>query len=217
MHGNTFKYGAHAPSECGNFWYRWLPKDKHFINYHEITDTMVEEIRKEVETATNYFGKPLLFKNLNAGQRLRLLAKTFPNAKFIFIRRDPRFVVRSILNAREKARIKAGQWWSVMPPNYKELSVLTPLEMSAAQVFHLEKQIIADLALFPTENIREIHYRDLSPELIHSIGVWIGLKRRPDGVLPEFNKDNLDQLKDSELMMLDEAVAKYPFDKGCFQ
>jgi hypothetical protein len=215
--GDTSKYGDHAPSECGNFWYRWLPKEKHFIDHHEVSQAIVEKIRKEVKNVTHYFDRPMLFKNLNAGQRLRLLSKTFPQSKFIFIRRDPRFIVRSILKARIRARVKPGKWWSIMPPNYKELLGLPPLEMAAAQVFYLEKQINADLGLFISENIREIHYRDLSPELIHSLGKWIGSKPRNRVVFPDFRKDNLDQLGHSELKDLDEAVAKYPFDKRCFE
>jgi len=216
QNGDTGRYGNHAPSECGNFWYRWLPKDRHFIDYHEVKAGMVKKIRKEVDAVMHYFGKPMLFKNLNAGQRLRLLVKVFPWSKFIFIRRDPRLVVRSILNSRKKAMIRPGQWWSIMPPNYKELIALPPLEMAAAQVYYLEKQIKTDLALFPSKNIREIHHRDLSPELIHSIGTWMGATPRSHGVFPEFIKDNPGQIDRSERKLLDKVVATFPFDERCF-
>jgi hypothetical protein len=99
-HGDTSMSGMHAPSECGQFWYRWLPEKHHFIDYDEITDEMIKQIQNEVSAVINYFDKPILFKNLNAGQRLRLIQKCFPNAKFLYIKRSPFFVVQSILKAR---------------------------------------------------------------------------------------------------------------------
>ena len=86
-HGNTQNYGYRAPSECGGYWYRWLPESHHFIDYDEINVKMIEEIKREITAVTNYFNKPIIFKNLNAGQRLRLLTQCFPNAKYIFIKR----------------------------------------------------------------------------------------------------------------------------------
>ena len=100
-HGDTTKCGLHAPSECGGFWYRWLPLDRHFIDYDDITDDMVSEIRDEITTIINYFDKPLVFKNLNAGQRLRLLSKCFPDAKFIFMKREFIFTAQSIIKAKK--------------------------------------------------------------------------------------------------------------------
>ena len=97
-HGNTSSCGLHAPSECGGFWYRWLPNDRHFIDYDDITDEMVEQIREEITAVINYFDKPLVFKNLNAGQRLRLLQRCFPEAKFIFTKRKIScFIIRNFL------------------------------------------------------------------------------------------------------------------------
>lgn len=215
-HGNTQRFGAHAPSECGQFWYRWLPKNRHFIDHHEVTEKMVSEIRSEVLGASNYLQRPLLFKNLNAGQRLRLIIKAFPSAKIIFVRRDPRFVIRSILRARKKVGTPNNRLWSILPPNYEELLSLSEGDMCAAQVFFLEKQIEDDLALFPKENIKEVHYQNLNASLVRDLAVWCGLEPREGGEIPHFHHDDPLDLQSEELEELDRLVKRYPFKKELF-
>lgn len=215
-YGSTEDAGLHGPSECGGFWYRWLPVDRHFIDYHDITKEMVSEIRDEVIGSSKVFGMPLLFKNLNAGQRLRLIKQAFPGARIIFIRRDPRFVVRSIMKARSKNGVKKGDWWSIMPPNFKELLKLPELDMSVAQVFYLEAQIEIDLKLFPQENVREVHYQDLSDSCIKGLGDWIGLEERDGGSLPKFHQDSIGSFVADELEEIESEIKKYSFKDDLF-
>jgi len=215
-HGNTRKFGGHAPSECGKFWYRWLPKDRHFIDHNEVTPKMLAEIREEVLGASAYLQRPILFKNLNTGQRLRLIHRAFPDAKIIFVRRDPRYVTRSILKARRKVGTAGGQWWSIMPPNVEALRKLPEGEMCAAQAYYLERQIEEDLTLFPKENLQEIHYQDFDQELIRCLGGWAGVQRRVGASMPEFQHDNPDLLSQVEHEELNRLVEKYPFKKELF-
>jgi hypothetical protein len=160
-YGNTSKYGLHAPSECGNFWYRWLPKGNHFVDYVDITDKMVEQIRKEVVAVTNYFDKPIIFKNLNAGQRLRLIWKCFPDALFLYIKRDPFFTIQSVLIGRKINNIPADRLWGIKPRNHSDLLALDEISMVTAQVYFLEKQIEKDLQLFKDKNRLVIKYERL--------------------------------------------------------
>ena len=117
-HGST--KGLHSPSECGQFWYRWLPRDHHFIDYEEITPQMVKDIRREITAVSNYFDKPIVFKNLNAGQRIRLLTKCFPDAKFVFITRDPVHTSQAILQSKRFLKLRDTDFWSIMPQNVQE-------------------------------------------------------------------------------------------------
>lgn len=215
-HGNTRKFGGHAPSECGQFWYRWLPKDRHFVDHDEVTDRMIQQIREEVLGVSGYFQRPLLFKNLNAGQRLRLIKKAFPDAKIIFVRRDPRFVTRSILKARKKVGVPAGRWWSIMPANVDELLKLPEPDMCAAQVYYLERQIEEDLKLFYVDNVRTIHYQELGEELICKLAEWCGVPKRPDAEMPEFMHDDPASLPAEEREELEKLVSNYPFSKELF-
>ena len=216
-HGNTTRFGDHAPGECGGFWYRWLPKDRHFVDENDFNENVVKEIRKEISAIINYYDKPLVFKNLNTGQRLRLIKQCFPEAKFIFIRRDPRFTVRSILKARKKAKVKKEQWWSVMPPYYQDLLPLPEREMCAGQVFYIDEQIMKDLELFQDKNAMELHHRELSEDCIQRIAEWIGAQKKSGGQLPIFLKDYSNKLELSEQAELNPIIQKYPFDKKMFE
>lgn len=211
--GSTRMFGGHAPSECGGFWYRWLSKKRHFVDYQDINSKMVEGIRSEILGASAFLKKPMLFKNLNAGQRLRLIRQAFPEAKILFIRRDPRFVIRSILKARQKAVAVDGEWWSIMPPNVEELKQLPEKKMCAAQVYYLEKQIEEDLTLFEPGNIREIHYQELSESLMRALADWMGVGPRVGGSLPVFHQDSIEDLSNNELKELNRIVSDFPFRK----
>lgn len=175
---------------------------------------MVEDIRKEITAVINYFDKPLVFKNLNAGMRLRLITRAFPGAKLIFIRRDPRFVIRSILKGRKRVKAQDGKIWGIMPPNYNEITKLPETEMCCAQIFYIEKQILKDLSLLPIQNIKTVYYQDLSISLIDNVAKWIGLVKRKEGIIPKFNKDEVGI--NNEMIKIESIVKKYPFDKGLF-
>lgn len=215
-HGDTSLFGGHAPSECGEFWYRWLPRSRHFIDDSDITPEMVEGIRKEIAGATLEHDRPFVFKNLNAGQRLRLIKRAFPGARLIFIRRDPRFVVRSILQARARLGYPPYKWWSVMPANVVELLSLPEPEMCAAQVFYLERQIVEDIKLFPPEQVFEVHYQNLDATLLGDLANKLGLVARAGGSLPEFSRDALEKLDAHERSELDQLVGHYQFDRELF-
>ncbi|WP_417326347.1 sulfotransferase [Halarcobacter sp.] len=144
-HGDTSECGLHAPSECGGFWYRWLPTDRHFIDYDDITDKMIEQIRQEITTIINYFDKPLIFNNNNAGLRIRLLQKCFPNAKYIVADREPLFVAQSLLKARKIFYHSYDTWWSIMPKNYNDIIKEPYYKQVVLQHYLINKQIYADL------------------------------------------------------------------------
>ena len=179
--------GGHSPSECGQFWYRWLPRDHHFIDYDEITPQMVEAIRREITAVINYFDTPIVFKNLNAGQRLRLLTQCFPDAKFVFITRDPVQTAQSILKAKRGAGLFDNEFWSVMPPNVSELKGLEWDEQIVKQVYSLEKQIAQDCSLAGKHNFFTLHYKDISLQKIDVLAKNLGLQKKENRQKPDIH------------------------------
>jgi len=207
-HGNTKSCGWRAPSECGSFWYRWLPTNRHFVDHNEMSPDGIEQIRFEISASSNYFNKSLVFKNLNAGQRLRLLVKAFPDARFIFVRRDPLFTAQSILKAKRKSQIPDDQFWSIMPPNVEGLKKLDWPEQIVKQIFYLEKQIAEDLQLFPKENIFEVNYTDLTQEKITSLITVLGLKERDAFESPEIKLNENLSLVEQEVQLIKTEIEK---------
>ncbi|WP_375321584.1 sulfotransferase [Aliivibrio logei] len=186
--GSTSKFSEHAPSECGGFWYRWLPKDRHFVDANEISQKSKEQLYAEVCAVTNYFDKPLMFKNLNVGQRLRFIKEVFPDARFIYIKRSHENVIESILKGRKKLGIKKNKWWGIKPRSYLDLLHLDEYEMVSEGIKKIEEQIEKDLNLFDIKIT--LHYDNLSDRGMFDLGELFNLNQR-DGKpsLPKFRKD----------------------------
>jgi len=167
-HGNT--KGLHAPSECGGFWYRWFPSDRHFIDYNDITDAMMSEIRNEIIAIINYFDKPLVFNNNNMALRIRLLRQIFPGAKFIIADREPLFVSQSLLKARFRFFGGYEKWWSILPENFEEIQKFDFYKQVVYQHYFINKRMYEDLEkLYNEKNYMVIYYQEFSKNKNHTL------------------------------------------------
>jgi hypothetical protein len=212
-HGNTLECGLRAPSESGGFWYRWLPKEHHYISKGSLPDRAVNEMRGNIFSVMNKFDKPLLFKNLNAGQRLGLISEIAPNAKFIYVKRDPMYTAQSIYKAKQKVGIQPDQWWSVKPKNYKDLLKLNPHEQIVKQIFFLEKQIEEDAKLFPKENFKTVQYLDFcnnTDQFIKNVGPFLGkdIRERQDAKRAEIRLNEKQSLPDEDFAKFEKEISK---------
>jgi hypothetical protein len=160
--GDTLIDGLNAPHEAGDFWLRFLPKKKDYISMDEVKSIDTGMLRKSITAVTNYLDQPILFKNLNAGMRINLIKSVFPEAKFLLIKRDPFYTVQSILLARKKLGINAGEWWSVKPPDFRDYLNMTEVGMVVRQVFDIEMQILNDLkGVVDETNYKILYYENL--------------------------------------------------------
>ncbi len=183
-YGNT--RSLHSPSECGAFWYRWFPRTHDFVNKSDISQSAIEEMRLNLHMIMEHFQQSIIIKNLNAGQRIRVLQDAFPNAKFVFIRRSPFFTIQSLLKARIAQKMPDERWWSVKPDCFKDLQEKPLIEKLTGQVFHLEAQIIKDTTSMPKDKVRRIRYCELSEEF-ESLVEFLALPIRNGVQLGEFN------------------------------
>ena len=205
--GNT--NGLNSPSECGSFWYRFLPSKKHFINYDEVNKRDLQNIKKEITTVINYFNKPIFFKNLNAGQRLRMLYKIFPNAKIIYIKRDPFYIAQSIILVKRKLKIPDNQYWSIMPRNVEELKRLDWPEQIVKQIYYLEHQIVKDLKLLFKDNIHIVRTDQLQKNKRQLIK-YLGIKNRLNYKMKEEKLDTNEKilLSSEEVKLIKREIRK---------
>lgn len=137
--------GLHSPSECGAFWYRWLPKDRHFIDHDDVTDKMIKEIREEITAITNKYDKPIIINNNNIALRIRLVSKIFPDAKYIVCDRAPFYVAQSLILARKNFFNDIEKWWSILPREYEEIHKEKPSVQVVNQHYYINKQMYKDL------------------------------------------------------------------------
>ena len=205
-HGNTNSW--HSPSECGGFWYRWFPKEKDFVDYGELSECSISAVRSNINSIMNKYEKNIIFKNLNAGLRIRVIKEIFPNAKFIFIRRDPLYTVQSLFIARKKKSISDMAWWSIKPRNYKEINKLSIYEKLTSQVFHIEQQIVQDLKAVSPENVFVIDYVDYNARF-HELEAFIESKEKNDIDLTSFEFTNKLLLDIDEISLLEKKIKEY--------
>jgi hypothetical protein len=160
-YGNTTSEGLHAPSEAGPFWYRWISPNKIYLESGEIPDKKINEIRNNIFSVINRYNKILIIKNNFTSQRLKLIKEIAPEAKFIFIKRNPLFAAQSIILTRQKVYGERNRWWSIKPKNYEELKDLTFIEQVVKQIYYIEKQIVTDIKLFRQQNLLTVNYDEI--------------------------------------------------------
>lgn len=216
--GNTGVCGPHAPAECGDFWYRWLPREKHYIGKDEISLTKRNHICNVISAAMNRWDKPFLFKNLAMGQRMALIHQLAPGARFIFIKRQPLYHAQSIWLSRQRMGLEPHQWWSIMPENVSRLNRLEAHQQIPAQIYYLEKQILKDRHLFPIENFITVQYETLcaQPETeIAQIRSFIGDQvnlRQGDTSLPSFAYQEKQKIDDRDFQLLRKEIDAYDWE-----
>lgn len=160
QHGRTYHEGMHAPGEAAGYWYRWFPRDRDFVEADELSSDTQQKLRQSIFQISAYCQKPIVFKNLNNGQRLRALQQIFPKARIILIKRNALDNATSILKARKKDGILAHHWWSVRPKNFEELLLKEEEEMVKSQIYLIEKEILESLLLFPKNQVLTVEYED---------------------------------------------------------
>ncbi len=164
---NTFdsKYGKikienlAAPNE-GLFWYKWLNKKEHYSDENSLNNQQKINFRNTVFAIINKYQKPFLIKNLSFSVRIKLLHDIFPEAKYIYIKRNPLYVAQSILLAKEKLHIPDNEIWSIRPKNYKNFEKSGKIKQIVCQIKGIEEQIKQDKTLIKNENFYELSYED---------------------------------------------------------
>jgi len=212
--GRTSRKQLNAPHEGAAFWYRWLPKNEDYIGKDRAAAIPTDGLKDTVTAITNRFNRPFLFKYLNAGLKIALIRKVFPDARFIFIKRDPLFTIQSVLMAREKVYGDFSRWWSFRPPGSEMLEGLDPVAQVTAQVLGIERQIAADLKAFVDDrNHVTVHYEELADAsrvlccLQKFIGDVTARKEIPEGLSLQVN--NRERLNGELIEKIKEQIIRF--------
>lgn len=149
FHGST--KGSSAPSECGQFWYRFFRRKPAYISLADISERNLSRFKRSVNAFISSVDKPVVFKNLYAGLRVQPIVKAFPNSLFIIIKRDEIDNAHSILEGRMRTFGNYDRWWSVEPPDIEELKKLPSHQQVVEQIRSIYQLIEADLAIMGVE------------------------------------------------------------------
>ncbi len=157
-----FEKGCMAPSEAGNIWNRWFPHEKREGFNYTPADYLSLQQQKQIYRLVAFqeqiFRAPFITKNVKMSVRLPALKQIFPNALFIWIKRDPVDTALSILWVKRNLRRK---YLSVLPSEKKLLTGLSEVEQVCYQVHLMEKDIERDLKLFIPRQVYKLDYEKL--------------------------------------------------------
>jgi hypothetical protein len=155
--------GGLAPHEFSWFW-------QYYGDFHlndDLTDDELarinwQPVKRILEGLAGYFGRPLVIKNLNfIVYQIAWLKKLLPGAKFIWIRRDDRYTVQSILRAREDQYGDRNVWWSVRPRDARRWEDKPAVDQVVHQVTDISSAIRRAFELIPSQDKLEIDYEEL--------------------------------------------------------
>jgi hypothetical protein len=134
-----------APHEAGNVWPRYFPLDDYVFpeNVSAATRRKVAHTAAIVERVSGR--GPFMNKNVKHLLRLEALAQVFPNALFLVVERDSRSVGLSLYRGRIANTGSTRSWWSVRPPTFEKLRLLSPPAQIIGQVRGLQERLEADL------------------------------------------------------------------------
>ena len=205
--------GLDGPAECGPLWYRWFPQSRHSITTMDVGADVPAQMRGVLSAWLRCKARPVLFKNMLMGLRLRVLALAFPEALFLWCRRDTARTARSLLRARRE--LADGRWWSMRPAEYERLLSLPPEEQVVGQVVHVEREIADGLErLYPGRSM-VLEYerfcagpeRELERVRRWLAGFGVDVRRREGAPLPPIAESSAPQ-DDPVLMRLQRLAGK---------
>ncbi len=212
QYGNTQSGGLVAPNE-GLFWYKWLPKDKHFVRSKDISVKDKRKMKDCFNAIMNKYEQSIIIKNLSFGLRLELIHKLFPLAKIIVIKRDPFFTCQSIFLSRRKLGIPDNKMWGILPRNFQEMNELNIYEKIVLQVSSINQQIEEDIKNFPKENVYSLTYESLCQNTRAQISEITGFINSGFSLKENFQVQNLKNGNNLKLSRTDELEFKSLIEK----
>ena len=151
--------GMLAPSEFFHFWRRFLPRyDPQYLNEPDQQKVDLVGLQKGIAAIEAVLGKPFAAKAIIMQYNLDLLFAGFPDAIFFYMRRDPLFIMQSILQARERFYGSKEIWWSVKPQEYEDLKGMDVYHQIAGQVYYTDRAIAKALQHLPAANQMSVDY-----------------------------------------------------------
>jgi hypothetical protein len=154
--------GPNSPSECGYYWYRFLPRRPHTLAADDVPPDRLRELGRAIGSLSAATGKPLVFKNVILSLRIPLLVNVFPDAVFIVCQRNAVDTAVSILRGRERQFGDLDHWFSLRPSNCTQMhSKHDPFEQVVAQIKGTYEEVQQARASVPATQFIDIDYEAL--------------------------------------------------------
>jgi hypothetical protein len=171
--------GVHSPHEFAWFW-------QFHCGFFE-TDDLIEmeldmfdwsSIRREIEGIAGWGRRPVVFKSLNyVVYNVKRFARELANSKFIYIRRDLRYVIQSIMENRIARYGTEDQWWTIRPRDIGQWRSVPPLDQVVHQALDIRNALELSIYDLPAERRLVVDYEDLvedTPSVVKAVANFLG-------------------------------------------
>ena len=140
--------GALAPHEFWYFWRRFftLGLEADIPSPDSLAQADVARFKCELASLEAALEKPLAMKGMYLNWNIPFLDAMFDKVLFVHVRRDPLYVIQSLLESRRKFFGTEEKWYSVRPPEYAWLKERDPVTQVAGQVYYVRKAVEAGMA-----------------------------------------------------------------------
>lgn len=169
--------GPHGPHEFSYFWQHWMgfhPTDE--LSPDELLRVDWGGIDRKLAALAGVFRAPLILKSINfVDYHVSWLAAREPRYRFVWIDREPLFVVQSILESRRLRYGDEGVWWSIRPADVEKWQSATPIEQVCHQVSHVRRALETAFQGLPESRRLVLQYRDLAADPEEALARVAGL------------------------------------------
>jgi hypothetical protein len=173
--------GALAPHEFWYFWRRFfkLEAEADVVPENELSLVDVKKLNSELAALEAALGKPLAMKVMLLNWHIPFLAEAFDKVLFINLKRDPAFVVQSMLEGRMKYFGSEELWYSFKPPEYAWLRHLPAVEQVVGQIYSIRTATDLGIAQTAAAKTLTIDYETFCQD---PAAVWQALVEKMAGL-----------------------------------
>lgn len=213
--------GALGVSEFFHFWRKFFPNhDPGYLSDEELAQVDIARMRSELASIESVFNKPFMSKGKMLQSNARYFAEHVPELIFIYISREPTYLLQSVYLARKQYYGDMNVWWSVKPKEYEWLANEDFIHQVAGQVFFTERAIEEQLAHVASDRQLVYRYEALCAdprrfyEQLSSLYEQHGYRLNPYQLETSFTSNNVHKLPSEEINKLERAYAamasRYP-------
>lgn len=191
--------GPHGPHEFGWFWQFHMDGPPDELDDESAARVDWSAIQRELVGLTTVWNAPVVLKNLNhVDCNISYFARHLPDARFLYVRRDARFVAQSILESRLKRYGNEETWWSVRPRGAEAWGSLSALEQVARQVRAVRARIEGALSAPTAPPHLNVDYATLAADpasTLQRIAEFAGTKLQDAAALATAKLDERDRVR----------------------
>lgn len=211
--------GVLSPNEFFHFWRRFIPNyDPEYISPEDEEKINGRGLVSSIAAIEGAVQKPFAAKAALVQYNLPKVYKLLSNCIIVYVRRDYKYVMQSIYEARKTFYDRLDIWWSVKPKEFLELQHLDAYQQIAGQVYFTDKALVNGLSQIPDHNQLIVNYEDICQQpkdfynMLKNKYKTFGYTLPEDVALPDsFSPSNKIRIPETELEKL--MAAYYAFEK----